>query len=122
MSVLYYFNKPVRFNELTRIGLKFKDCREVKFVPQPFVFTNEKGHQVATQTLEDYYDDVLIYEMIGSPTIMLEICDKLERKIISYGDKESPFYNEELINLPEEIYNEHTEKLRKMVIKEKEND
>ena len=106
---------------MTRIGLKFKDRRKDAHAPHPFVFTDEKGHYVVTQTLDIYDEDTLIYEieMMGNASIILEICDKLNRKIITYEDKESPFYNEELINLPEEIYNEHTEKLRKMVIEEK---
>lgn len=118
MSVLYYFNKPVSLSELTRIGLKFKDCRVEGYFRHPFVFTNEKGHQVATQFIGIYDKDRYIYEMMGSPSLILEICDKLERKIISYGDKERPHYDENLINLPEDIFNECTEKLRERVINE----
>jgi len=118
MSTLYYFNKPVTLNELTGIGLKFEDCREVRLAAHPFAFTNEKGHQVATQFIDGIYEDPLIYEMMGSPSLILEICDKLERKIISYGDKERPHYDENLINLPEDIFNECTKKLRERVINE----
>lgn len=118
MSVLYYFNKPVRVSDLTKIGLKFKDCREVDYASHPFIFTNEKGHQVATQFMDIYDKDALIYEMTGSPSIILEICDKLDRKIISYGDKERPYYDENLINLPEDIFNECTKRLRERVINE----
>lgn len=118
MSVLYYFNKPVRFIELIKIGLTFKDCREVRFAVHPFAFTNEKGHQVTTQFIDNCDEDGLIYEMMGSPSLILELCDKLDRKIISYGDKERPYYDESLINLPEDVFNECTKKLRERVINE----
>lgn len=118
MSVLYYFNKPVRVSDLERIGLKFKDCREVRLAAHPFAFTNEKGHQVTTQFIDNYDEYGLIYEMMGSASIILEICDKLDRKIISYGDKERPQYDENFINLPEDIFNECTKKLRERVINE----
>ena len=127
MSVSYYLNKGVTLKDLKNIGLTVVDLRKEHPNYYPFGVTNEIGDGVAVTGIHPndstFEDDWVITEFegrcsIGGATVILEICDKLDRKFITDEDLEIT-YNEGK-NVTEETFNERTEAFLKMLTEESE--
>lgn len=127
MSVSYYLNKPVKLGDVKKIGLTVIDNRKESPDYCPFGITNEIGDGVAVTEIDtdgsDCEDDYVTSEFegrfsTGGATVILEICDKLDRKFITDEDLEIT-YNEGK-NITEETFTERTEKFRKMLTDESE--
>jgi hypothetical protein len=127
MSVSYYLNKGVTLKDLKDIGLTVIDLRKEHPDYCPFGITNELGDGVGVTEIDtdgsDCEDDYVASEFegrfsTGGATVILEICDKLDRKFITDEDLEIT-YNEGK-KITEETFNERTEKFRKMLTDESE--
>ena len=128
MSVSYYLNKGVTLKDLKDIGLTVIDLR--KEHPEcyyPFGVTNEIGDGVSVTGIHPNdnvcEDEWEITELegrcsIGGATVILEICDKLDRKFIT--DEDLQIIANEGKEITEETFNERTEAFRKMLIEESE--
>ena len=128
MSVSYYLNKGVTLKDLKNIGLTVIDLR--KEHPEyyyPFGVTNEIGDGVAVTEIHPNdsacEDDYVITEFegrcsIGGATVILEICDKLDRKFIT--DEDLQIIANEGKEITEETFNERTEAFLKMLTDESE--
>jgi len=128
MSVSYYLNKRVTLKDLKDIGLTVIDLR--KEHPEyyySFGITNEIGDGVTVTGMHTdgsvCEDDYVTSEFegrfsTGGATVILEICDKLDRKFITDEDLEIT-YNEGK-KITEETFDERTEAFRKMLTDESE--
>ena len=127
MSVSYFLNKGVTLKDLKDIGLTVVDLRKEHPDYYPFGVTNEIGDGVAVTEIHTdgsvCEDDWVIREFegrcsIGGATVILEICDKLDRKFIT--DEDLQIIANEGKEITEETFNERTKAFLKMLTDESE--
>lgn len=127
MSVSYYLNKPVKLGDVKKIGLTVIDNRKEHPEYCPFGITNEIGDGVGVIEIDINdnvcEDDWKISELegrcsVGGASILLEICDKLDRKFIT--DEDFQIIGNEGKEITEETFTERTNAFRKMLNGESE--
>lgn len=129
MSVSYFLDKGVTLKDLKDIGLTVIDLRKEHPNYYPFGVTNEIGDGVAVTEMNTdnstCEDDYVITEFegrcsIGGATVILEICDKLDRKFITDEDLQNTCDKGEEYTITEETFNERTKAFLKMLTEESE--
>ena len=127
MSVSYYLNRGVTLKDLKDIGLTVIDLRKEHPEYYPFGVTNEIGDGVGVIEMytndSNCEDDWVIKELegrcsTGGATVILEICDKLDRKFIT--DEDLQIIANEGKEITEETFDERTKAFLKMLTDESE--